>query len=332
MHQVLRKLTGKEWVIDALMHLQYNFNIKSVDPYEDVARRVDVKIGEFLSVLRKLKEEGILKRVGFYVNYRSMRLKAALIAIATKTPEEVTKYISSKLKVTHSYVRDHPIYNLWIVGKHKNEDFIVETVKRVAEAYGEGKWLILWGVRTYRLSVKYDLLKGVSRAGPYSRVNPNPPTPQELGYSIEFVRALRELPLEENPYKVLGREFGMTEDEVVTAVKELVEKGVLGDPGAALDGHKIGFKYNAMFAVAPKEGYSVREVCEWVENNIEEATHIVERSSTPPNAWPYLCYFMFHSVSENMKSLIVEKLSRCNLADSYLVIKSIRDLLPGIIR
>lgn len=330
--QILKSLTGVDWVVDALMHLQYKFNMESTDPYEDTARAINVRTEELLSVLRRLKEEGILKRIGFYMNYRSLRLKAALIAVSTRTPEKVTEYLSSRLIVTHSYLRDHPIYNLWIVGKHEDENHIVDTVKYAAEQYGEKLWLVLWGVRTYRLSVKYDLLRGVSRAGPYSRLNPSPPSPQELGYSLEFVKALRELPLEKNPYRAVGRKFGMTEEEVLASVKELVEKGVLADPGAALDGYSVGFKYNAMFAVAPREEYSVSDLCMWIDDNIEEATHIVERSSTPPKAWRHLCYFMFHSIDENLAATVTRRLDECKLVDSYLVIKSDRDLLPGVIR
>ena len=319
------------WLVDALMLLQYEFPLEP-DPYAIVAERLGVSEDELLSQLRRLNREGLLKRVGFYLNYRSEGKKAALIAIATEKPKEATEMFAKLLTVTHSYVRAHPVYNLWVVGKHEDPEKIVEAAKRVAEELGNGKWIVLWGVRTHRLSVKYDLYRGVSRAGPYGRVEPNPPTPEQLGYSMRLARSLRVLPLEPRPYRVIAERLGMSEEDVYQAAVEMFKKGVLADPGAALDGHRLGFTYNAMFTLAPRDMSRLRELCYWVVDNVDEATHVVERAVTPEGAWRHLCYFMFHAVDESLSRIAWEKLKNCPLLDDVLVIPSLADMLPGVVR
>ncbi len=319
------------WLVDALMELQYRFPLTE-DPYAVVAERLGVGEEELLRHLRRLNQEGILKRVGFYFNYRAARKKAALIALATDKPEEATRFLASRLQVTHSYLRIHPVYNLWVVGKHSDPEEIVRAAREAAEAYGDGRWLVLWGVRTHRLSVKYDLYRGVSRAGPYGRVEPNPPRPEDLGVPMRVAQGLRVLPLSPRPFRELAAKYGMEERDLLAAAEELLRHGVLGDPGAALDGHRLGFRYNAMFTLAPAEGVTLPELCRWVSSSVDEATHVVERSVTPEGAWRHLCYFMFHSVDEGLAEPVREKIARCRLVDDVLVIPSVRDLLPGVIR
>jgi len=319
------------WATDALMELQYRFPL-SESPFEEVADRIGVPLTQLLAALRGLNARGVLKRVGFYFNYRAARRRAALIALATSQPEEATRYLAQVLEVTHSYLRLHPVYNLWVVGKHRDPEVIVQSAKEAAQRYGEGKWLVLWGVRTHRLSVKYDLYRGVSRAGPLGKVEQNPPTPEDLGIPSRVARSLRVLPLEPRPYRVLAERLGLDENTLHAYMREMLAKGILADPGAALDGHKLGFKYNAMFTLAPASGVDLPELCRWVARSVDEATHVVERDVTPPGAWRHLCYFMFHSVDEALAEPVRERIARSRVVDDVLVIPSLRDMLPGVIR
>lgn len=50
----------------------------------------------------------------------------------------------------------------------------------------------------------------------------------------------REFPLEERPFKVLGEKVGLSEEEVISFLKELKEKGVLRHLGASPDSIRLG--------------------------------------------------------------------------------------------
>jgi len=315
------------WVVDALMELQYKFPLVE-DPYAVVAERIGVSEDELLGVLKRLKGEGILKRVGFYFNPRSVGRVAILIAFESDDVEGVAKHVSRVLEVTHSYERGHPRYRLWVVARGSSVEEIVSRVREVCEKLGCG-WLVLPSKKLYRLSVKYDLRSGISRAGPYSRVVENPPSPEDLGYSVELAKALRSLPLEPNPFDALGRLHGMSGGEIVEAAKRMLRAGILGDPGAALDGHRLGFKVNAMFVLEPAS--ECVEACRWVVDNLPEATHVVERSVVG-GEWPYTCYFMVHATSKDKLEPIRRKVEEEAPIKRFDVLLSLRDLKPGIVR
>ncbi len=308
-----------------LMELQYSFPLTPT-PYCDVAQRLGIAPAEALSRMRALAGRGVVKRIGFYLNYRAQGMRAALVAFAAgERYQELAGIVNNDPLVTHNYLRDHPVYNVWVVVKRRSLEDLVGFAKRVAEKAGARDWVVLIGKRTYKLSVKYDLYQGVSRSGPYSRVAENPPRPEELGAPRGLAEKLRRLPLVEKPYNVIGEEYGLSGARVAVLAKTMLEKGVLGDPGAALDGRLVGFQYNAMAVVAGGE-----EACECAAS-LEYSTHVVLRSPYPRDKWPYNCYFMVHGTSRALVENVLNVFtSRCGFEAHPIY--SIADLKPGALR
>ena len=318
--------------VEALMELQYRFPLTPT-PYCDVAERLGVPVGELLGRLRRLRSLGALKRVGFYFNHRSAGRRAALVAYSTGGDgglvEELARLYRGDPEATHVYLRDHPVYDVWVVVKRGSRGELEEHVASVASRLGL-RYAILYSTRTYKLSVKYDLHRGVSRAGPHSRVNPDPPRPEDLGYPSSLARSLRSLPLEERPYRGIARTHGLGEEEAVEAAREMLRAGVLGDPGAALDGWRIGFRYNAMTAASPARG-GPGELCECL-SRVPEVTHVVLREPWPPGSWGLPCFFVVHARSEGLlREALRGALDACGVGE-HVAIRSLRDLKPGAVR
>lgn len=142
-------------------------------------------------------------------------------------------------------------------------------------------------------------------------------------------RELRILPLEERPYAKIAGKYGFSEEEIISLVKEMLAKGILGDPGAALNGHKIGFVVNGMVVVADD---SIDTLCEKIATSVPEATHVVLREPYPPNSWEHNCYFMVHARRRNILENRVKDRLLAIGAENYMIIYSIKDLKPGFIR
>ncbi len=313
-----------------LMELQYRFP-DTHTPYIDTASRLGIGVGVLLERLRRLHEAGVLKRVGFYVNYRSQRLRAALLAIAAGPLIDViaNEVFSSDPQTTHVYERNHPVYNLWVVSKRPSLEELHALAGRLEEEYGVDV-VVLYGRKTHKLSVKYDLYKGVSRSGPYSLVSQNPPGPEHYGLTPEALRLFRKLPLEQRPYRVIAGRLGIGEDEAVSLAWKMLRDGVLGDPGAALDGHLLGFRINSMITVRERRG-RLEETCRCMAGS-PYTTHVVERSVYPEGKWDYKCYAMVHAVDrDTADSVVAEVTGGCGI-DDYYVLESVRDLKPGTVR
>ncbi|MGC9112308.1 Lrp/AsnC family transcriptional regulator [Acidilobus sp.] len=315
--------------VRALMELEYNFPLTSTDPYADVASSLGVDEGTLLQELRLLRSRGILKRVGFYYNFRSQGKDAALVALRAEDVDAVAKATAVDPLVTHSYLRDDPDYNVWIVVKRDNMDEIIKATEELARVGRASRYVILTSVRTYKLSVKYDLVRGVSRAGRYAVVPPRAPRPEALGVPPRLPEALRSLPLEPRPYSAAAKLSGLSEEEIVRLIPKLLEAGVLLDPGAAVDGESLGFKENGMVVMEPSG--SPEELCEAAARS-EYSTHVVLRSSIPEGAWRYPCYAMIHAVRRDLVEEAARIIARDAGAKSYRIIYSIRDLKPGVVR
>ncbi|GAB6147549.1 Lrp/AsnC family transcriptional regulator [Stetteria hydrogenophila] len=311
-----------------LMALQYRFTL-SEDPYRDAAEAVGVSVDELLGRARRLAGAGALKRVGFYLNYRSTGLSATLVAYRSGGRlRELAEYYKTDDLATHVYLRDHPYFDVWVVVKRPSREELEAHIEEVSRKLGV-EYVILYSKRTYKLSVKYDVYTGLSRAGRYAWVNPSPPRPEDLGYPLSLARLLRILPLEPRPYRGIAQRIGMSEGEVVEAARAMLEKGVLGDPGAALDGHRIGFRENAMVVMEPAG--SEEELCECV-SRLPFTTHVVLRDPKPRHAWRHTCYFMVHAVSKPLVARAVDAARSICKPKSLLVIRSLADLKPGVVR
>ncbi|MET1128723.1 MAG: Lrp/AsnC family transcriptional regulator [Thermoproteota archaeon] len=320
-----------EATIDVLMELQYNFPLTPT-PYADVASRLGLSEDFVLTALRRLKDSGILKRVGFYLNYRASGLAAALVAFSTRGRfSSLVDELRRDELTTHSYLRSHPVYDVWIVTKAESRERLLEKVRRLALRHNIERYIVLFSAKTYKLSVKYDLRRGISRAGRWSMVAQNPPSPQQLGVDPAILRRLRSLPLESRPYKSVAEAHGLTEEEVVSMAREMLSKGVLGDPGAALDGHKVGFRENGMVVVG---GDNIEVTCSRIAEAVEEATHVVLREPHPPGSWDKPCYFMVHATSKNLLEAVVSDRMDALGVDrkQYEIIYSLEDLKPGTVR
>lgn len=315
--------------VRAIMELEYNFPLTSTDPYAEVASSLGVDEEALLQELRLLRSKGVLKRVGFYYNFRSQGKDAALVALRAEDIDAIAKATAADPLVTHSYLRDDPDYNVWVVIKRNNMDEILKATEELAHIGRASRYVVLTSVRTYKLSVKYDLIKGVSRAGKYALVPPTAPRPEALGISPKLPEALRSLPLESRPYSAAAKLSGLTEEGVVRLIPRLLEAGVLLDPGAAVDGEALGFKENGMVVMEPSG--SAEELCEAAARS-EHSTHVVLRSSIPEGAWRYPCYAMIHAVRRDLVEEVARIIARDAGAKSYRVIYSIRDLKPGVVR
>jgi DNA-binding Lrp family transcriptional regulator len=314
---------------EVLMELQYNFP-EGAEPYAEIAAKLGIPEEKMLRTLRDLQRRGILKRVGFYVNYRSKGLMAALIAYSSNGRiTDISKLYDKDPHATHVYLRDHPVYDIWVVTKSRSLEDLIRHAQEISRKLNI-PYLLLYSRRTYKLSVKFDLYKGVSRAGPYSTLPENPPTPESLGINREHLQLYSRLPLESNPYKAIASRLGITPEDAARLAWELLQKGLLGDPGAAIDGKSVGFKENAMLLLEPPIGEE-KWTCDRA-SNYPHTTHVVLRGVYPKGSWKYTCYAMLHAANrETLSRLIGEAVSRIDPAD-YEVLHSLADLKPGVLR
>ncbi|ADI02185.1 MAG TPA: Lrp/AsnC family transcriptional regulator [Syntrophothermus lipocalidus] len=85
-----------------------------VRPWAEIAAEIGISETELLDRIRKLKELGVIRRIGAVFDSRKLGFYSTLCAakVDPKKLEEVAAYINTFPGVTHNYERDDE-YNLW---------------------------------------------------------------------------------------------------------------------------------------------------------------------------------------------------------------------------
>lgn len=87
-------------------------------------------------------------------------------------------------------------------------------------------------------------------------------------------RVERKFPISSYPYQDLARELGLTEDEVISRISQLKEKGIILRIGAFFDSEKLGLKSTLIAMKVPQ--LRLQEVARMV-NHYPGVTHNYRR-------------------------------------------------------
>lgn len=105
-------LTTREKEI--LNRLQNDFPL-TVAPYKDIAAAMGISEEEVIKSIRRLKEAGIIRRIGAVFDSPAMGFASTLCAMQVPEDklERAAAMINQHKGVTHNYLRDNSVFNLW---------------------------------------------------------------------------------------------------------------------------------------------------------------------------------------------------------------------------
>jgi len=105
-------------------------------PYAEIAARLGVSEAEVIDRLRRLTEDGAIRRVGAV--FRPNRVGASTLAALAAPPErleEVAALVGGFAEVNHNYAREHRL-NLWFVVTAPDADRVAQVLAEIAERTG----------------------------------------------------------------------------------------------------------------------------------------------------------------------------------------------------
>jgi DNA-binding Lrp family transcriptional regulator len=127
-------------------------------PYQQLAEELGTSEEEVIEKIAKLKEEGIIRRLGGIFDSKKLGYKSTLCAI--KVPKEkmpeVTDAINSYKGVTHNYLREH-YYNMWFTLIAPSAEAIEEILAEMRRETGIDDIINLPAVNFFKINVNFDL-------------------------------------------------------------------------------------------------------------------------------------------------------------------------------
>lgn len=127
------------------------------EPFVEVARKIGISQDEVIARLKRLINDGVIRRFGVSVNQRKVGIVANAL-VAWKVPqncvEEVGKAMSSYSEITHCYERQTIPgkweYNLFIVIHGYDHESRKQFIKKLSRAIGLKEYLVLFSVRQFK--------------------------------------------------------------------------------------------------------------------------------------------------------------------------------------
>lgn len=142
---------------DILNEIQSDFPIVS-RPYREVGNRLDLSEEAVLERVRRMRERGIIRRIGG--NFHSRRLNFTSTLCAAKVPddklESFVNAVNAYPGVTHNYLRNHA-YNVWFTFIAENMQCIRKALAGITEQTGVSEILNLPAIRVFKIKVDFEV-------------------------------------------------------------------------------------------------------------------------------------------------------------------------------
>ena len=137
--------------------IQRNFPIIA-EPFKAVAEKIGISEAETLERIGRMKQDGIIRRIGAVFDSRKLGFVSALCA--ARVPEEklkdFVKAVNSYPGVTHNYKRNNE-YNVWFTFIVPDEETLKQCLAEIKDRTGISDILDMRAVRTYKIDASFDI-------------------------------------------------------------------------------------------------------------------------------------------------------------------------------
>ncbi|MDP6626358.1 MAG: AsnC family transcriptional regulator [Methanopyri archaeon] len=127
------------------------------EPFRDIARATGLREAEVMSRLKRLKENGVIRRFGASINHRRVGIVAnALVAweVPQNRVEDVGEAFAGNERVTHCILRGTVpgrwSYNLFTVLHGRDRSTVEDLVQKMSDSTGIANYLILFSTRQFK--------------------------------------------------------------------------------------------------------------------------------------------------------------------------------------
>lgn len=128
------------------------------EPFAEVARRIGIAEDDLLARIGRLKEAGIIRRIGAVFDLRKLGFASTLCA--ARVPGEklaaFVRTVNACPGVTHNYRRDDE-YNVWFTLIAPGEEALTATLEGIRRETGVADILSLRAVKTFKINARFEV-------------------------------------------------------------------------------------------------------------------------------------------------------------------------------
>ena len=140
-----------------LNRIQSDFPVTS-RPYDTIGQELDLPEAEVIARVRRLKDTGIIRRIGG--NFSPEKLGFVSTLCAASVPEEKLEGFAATVNrytgVTHNYMRENH-FNVWFTFIAPSMDEIEANLAAISQETGIDNILNLPATRVFKIRAKFDV-------------------------------------------------------------------------------------------------------------------------------------------------------------------------------
>jgi DNA-binding Lrp family transcriptional regulator len=292
---------------DFINNFQGNFPLEE-RPFESIAAQLNCSEDKLIETVKNLKDLKLLTRFGPL--YDAARLGGGLTLAAMTVPEDryqiVTELVNTYPEVAHNYRREHEL-NMWFVLATETPEELVKVLSSIEKTTG---------LTVYNFPKQQEFYIGLwlnlSADGNHTTVPvPNQKNTINNNYNLDDIdRKLISVtqsgfPIEHSPYQTIANNIGITQDEVLQRLEQLLSNGIIRRIGAVPNHYKLGLTANGM-TVWDVDENKIIELGNKI-GQLDFVSHCYQRPRHLP-LWRYNLFAMVHGrnkdeVNEKVKQI-----------------------------
>ena len=130
-------------------------------PFLELGKELGLEESDVLERIKKMKEEGVIRRIGASFDSKKLGFKSTLCAI--RAPEgrvdEVAEAVNAYAEVTHNYLRNHE-YNIWFTLITPSRERIQQILREISEKTGITDVREMPATRMFKIGVNLRFKEG----------------------------------------------------------------------------------------------------------------------------------------------------------------------------
>ena len=230
-----------------LYEMQKNFPL-SKRPFLDIANKLGINEEEVLNIVKKEKDEGIIRQTSAIFDTKRLGYKSSLVAFEVEGDDidKAVELLNSHPGISHNYERNHA-FNIWFTLAVPPDSLLglEKTVEILAKACKAKQYIILPTLKLFKIAVKLDTTGEAEKKEKVVRNNYKDIALNDLHKRV-IALAQEDIPVTKEPFFEMIKRLEIDYDTFFTTLNELKSGGYMRRFATILNHRKAGFSANAM--------------------------------------------------------------------------------------
>lgn len=280
------------------------------EPFEKIARALETSGQTVLEQLKQLQVSGVISRVGPVFRPNTIGASTlATMAVPEAALEQVARIVNEFPQVNHNYEREHR-FNLWFVVTARDRREIRRVLGEIEKRTGYAV-MSLPMLKDYHIDLGFHMpLTGEQVRGATANsgeAGGEPAHDCAAGTAEDLIEAIQDgLPLVSRPYRDIAARIGCSEDSVINALRDMLERGTIKRLGIVVRHRELGYRANAMVVWNVPDD-RVDDLGRLLGDQ-DCVTLCYQRPRRLP-AWPYNLFCMIHGRDREEVLACIERLA-----------------------